>query len=134
MSIVERARDELRRVNFGEEDSAVMIDLLECFLNQWDSGGAVHAVAPVFQRLLAGKPLSPLTGEGEEWMHVGDYKGYPVHQNVRCGTVFRQWRNDLGRVAAYDIDVKGRPEIVFPYWPDQSEVPSPVVEIETGDN
>lgn len=130
MSIIDRARHELELINFGEEDSAVMIDLLERFFRQWDSGGAVWAVAPVFQRLLAGKPLSPLTGEAGEWMHVGDHGDHPVLQNVRCGTVFKQWRDDLGRVAAYDIDVRGRPEITFPYNPERSEVSSPVVELD----
>jgi hypothetical protein len=44
-----------------------MIAILEKFFDQWDSGGAVHAVAPILQRLIAGKPLSPLTGADDEW-------------------------------------------------------------------
>lgn len=129
MSIIDAARRELELINFGEEDSAVMLDLLERFFRQWNSGGAVWAVAPVFQKLVAGKPLSPLTGEDGEWMHVGDHKNHPVLQNVRCWTVFKQWRDDLGKVAVYDVDVNGWPEITFPYDPERSEVSSPVMEL-----
>jgi hypothetical protein len=67
MSIVDQAKHELKLINFGDEDSAVMIAILEKFFDQWDSGGAVHAVAPILQRLIAGKPLSPLTGADDEW-------------------------------------------------------------------
>src|SRR4051812_14296352 len=99
MSIVAQAKRELDLINFGEEDSAVMVGLLETFLNQWDSGGAVWAVAPVFQRLLAGKCLSPLTGEPSEWLDHGD----GVFQNLRCGSVFKDPRFHDGKLA-YDLD------------------------------
>jgi len=69
MGMIDQAKAELAAVNFGAEDSAVMIDILERFFNQWDSGGAVAAAAPVLQRLLVGRPLSPLTGADEEWVH-----------------------------------------------------------------
>jgi len=42
MSIIERAKSELARINFGDDDSRVMIEILEKFFSQWDSGGAVH--------------------------------------------------------------------------------------------
>lgn len=122
MSIIEHAKRELAAVNFGEDDSRVMVEILEKFFDQWDSGGAVHAVAPVLQRLIAGKPLGPLTGEDSEWF-IHDMEGCYA-QNKRCGTVFKE---KDGR--AYDIDTPGRPTITFPYWPDKAEVSSPVIEI-----
>ncbi len=121
MSIIEQAKKELALINFGQEDSAVMIEILEKFLGQWDSGGAVFAVAPVLQRLIAGKPLSPLTGEDSEWLEVSD----GVWQNIRCSTVFKGKGG-----AAYNIDVEGRPPIEFPYWPEKAEVGDPVIEFE----
>lgn len=124
MSIIEQAKTELAAINFGEDDSRVMIELLEKFFDQWDSGGAVAVVAPVFQRLLAGKPLAPLTGEDSEWL-IHDYGENCYAQNIRCGTVFK---DKDGR--AYDIDVPGRPTITFPYYPESAHIREPVYEIE----
>lgn len=123
MSIIEQAKKELALINFGKGDSRVMIELLEKFFDQWDSGGAVWAVAPVLQRLIAGKPLSPLTGADDEWF-IHDCDGMYA-QNLRCSTVFKSTKDG----PAYNIDVPGRPPITFPYWPDKADVPSPVVEI-----
>ncbi len=119
MSIISQAKDELRRINFGKADSQAMIEILERFFEQWESGGAVWAAAPVLQRLIAGKPLSPLSGDDDEWREVGE----GVFQNLRCSTVFKQ----DGKI--YDIDVEGRPQITFPYNPEKAVVSSPLVEI-----
>lgn len=131
MSIIENARTELKLINFGDEDSAVMIEILEKFFDQWDSGGAVWAVAPVLQRLIAGKALSPLTGQPDEWNYVGD----GVYQNRRISTVFKDPRFHDGKLA-YDLDnpAGSRVAITFPYWPERAEVASPVIEIEVGDS
>lgn len=127
MSLIESAKAELAAVNFGEDDSRVMVEILEKFFGQWDSGGAVHAVAPVLQRLIAGKPLAPLTGADEEWC-ILDYDDAAYAQNKRCSTVFK--RRD-GQ--AYDIADGSRKWISFPYWPDRAEVADPVIVVGTGD-
>jgi hypothetical protein len=124
MSIIEQAKTELAAINFGE-DSAVMIELLEKFLDTWDSGGAVAAAQPVFNRLLAGKPLSPLTGEDREWFDHGN----GILQNKRASSVFKDPRFHEGKMA-YDIDAPDpRAAITFPYWPERDRVPMPVVTI-----
>ena len=125
MSIIDQARAELAAVNFGEDDSRVMISLLEQFFDQWDSGSAVHFAAPVLQRLIAGRPLSPLTGEDSEWMDLGD----GVFQNKRMGSVFKDPRFHDGKLA-YEIDApEPRTAIAFPYWPERAEVTSPVITV-----
>lgn len=125
MSLIDQARRELNLINFGEDDARVMIELLEKFFDQWDSGGAVYAVAPILQRLIAGKPLSPLTGADDEWVEVGP----AVFQNKRCGTVFKDPRFHEGKLA-YNIDAADpRAPITFPYWPDKADVAPPVVSI-----
>lgn len=128
MSIIERAKVELEAVNFGAEDSEAMLEILRRFFAQWDSGGAVSVAAPVLQRLIAGKPLGPLTGEDHEWVHVAEQNGGPLYQNIRCSTVFK----DPDR--AWDIDIPATDgawtSITFPYWPGRAEVPPPVVEVE----
>lgn len=112
MSIIDQAKDELKAINFGDEDTKVMIEILEKFFDHWDSGGAVVVAGGVLLRLLAGVPLTPLTGEDDEWV-VHDYSPDLMAQNKRCGTVFK--RRDG---TAYDCATGRRVEIVFPYTPD----------------
>ena len=130
MSIIEKARAELAAVNFGEEDSKVMLEILQIFFGQWDSGGAVSFAAPALQRLIAGKPLGPLTGADNEWHDpMGDGR---MLQNVRCSTVFKD-RCGVpdGPYLIHDIDAPDPlAPITFPYWPDRAEVKPPVFEFE----
>lgn len=127
MSIIANAKNELNMINFGEDDTKIMIDILERFFDQWNSGGAVHAVAPILQRLIAGKALSHLTGADDEWMEVGT----GVFQNIRCSSVFKDPRFHDGKLA-FDIDAPDpRAAISFPYWSDKAEVASPIVEFES---
>lgn len=142
MSIIEQAKTELAAINFDEDDTRVMIEILEKFFDQWDSGGAVHAVAPILMRCIAGKPLAPLTGADDEWFQPMD--GMDVWQNRRCSSVFKE-RSASGELVCFDINASPPPDadpvfladkkrvrhpIAFPYWPDQANVPSPIVEIE----
>lgn len=123
MSIIDQAKVELAAINFGEDDSRVMIEILEKFFDQWDSGGAVAVVAPLLQRLIAGKPLSPIMGTDDEWF-IHDAEGMYA-QNKRCSTIFKATKDG----PAYDIDVPGRPPIAFPYWPDRAEVRMPLYDV-----
>jgi hypothetical protein len=119
MSTIESAKAELASSNFGPEDSAVIIDIMERFFAQWDSGGAVWVMIPVLERLMRGLPLSALTGEDDEWHDpMGDGQ---MFQNVRCSTVFK---NAAGKT--WDID--GDADVTFPYMPQNRNL-SPVVEI-----
>lgn len=124
MSIQDIAKDEMQRAGITGNDARTMSVILATFFQQWDSGGAVSVMAPVLQRLIAGKPLTPLTGDDDEWYDpVGDGE---VLQNMRCGTVFK-YPNMGNRV----IDIDTGKMITFPYSPPGSEVPSPVVTIAT---
>lgn len=114
----------MRLAGFEEADIDAMRRILDIFFERWDSGGAVWAMAPVLQRCIAGKCLTPLTGADDEWMDVSNASGgLPVRQNLRCSTVFS---DETGR--CYDIDTPGRPTITFPYMPDEIRVSSPVIE------
>jgi hypothetical protein len=123
MSLVEQAKLELDRINFGTEDTEVMLDILNRFFDQWDSGGAVSCAGPILTRLIAGQPLAPLTGEDSEWMDPAD--SAPFLQNVRCSSVFKDKID--GRT--YDIDMPGQPTITFPYDPVTKQVRPPVYEV-----
>jgi hypothetical protein len=139
MSVIENAKIELAAINFGAEDTKVMIEILEKFFEQWDTGGAVHAVAPVLMRCIAAKPLSPLTGADSEW-HDPFGDGIML-QNVRCSSVFKDWRDESGQLSSnagqgklniHDIDNPSW-DGTFPYWTDRAEVASPVVEFTVKD-
>lgn len=127
MSIIDNAKRELDLINFGDADTSAMLDILRRFFAHWDSGGAVWAVAPILQRCIAGKPLSPLTGDSHEWIEVAEQNGGPLYQNNRCSSVFRD------PLRSYDIDLPPTDgqwtAITFPYWPLGSDVKSPVVEV-----
>lgn len=125
MSIIDSAVSELRLAKFSEREISAYTKILKIFFEEWDSGGAVWAAAPVLQRLIAGKCLTPLTGEPDEWIDHGS----GVFQNIRCGSVFKDPRFHDGKLA-YDIDAKEpRAAISFPYWPERGDVSSPVIEI-----
>lgn len=134
MSIIEHAKTELAAVNFGADDSKIMIEILEKFLDQWDSGGAVACATPVLVRLIKGQPLAPLTGEDSEWYDpMGD--GIML-QNKRCSSVFKDWRSEDGHLSEnagqgtlkiHDLDNLTW-DGSFPYDPTTSLPTMPVVE------
>lgn len=135
MGLIDHAKAELAAINFGEDDSRVMVELLDKFLDQWDSGGAVSVVAPVFVRLLNGQPLGPLTGADDEWFDpMGD--GLML-QNKRCSSVFKDWRDPetmrlseragVGIQLIHDINADDFfAPITFPYDP-VTRMPAPPV-------
>jgi len=120
MSIIESAKTELARSNFAEDDQKVIIDIMERFFAQWDSGGAVSVMIPVLDRLLRGLPLAALTGADDEWIcgHAGD----DMCQNIRCGSVFK-----VGDGKPHDIDNPAW-DGSFPYTPEHRNL-SPVMEV-----
>ena len=111
MTIIDQAKREMERCEWGADDKRVMVEILEKFFGHWDSGGAVSWAAPVLQRLIAGRPLTPLTGADDEWV-IHDFDDDCYAQNKRCGEVFK--RRDG---SAYTIESGSREPIVFPYWP-----------------
>lgn len=126
MSIIEIAETELDRAKFDPADKLVLLTILKLFFRQWDSGGAVWAMAPVLMRLIAGQPLTPLTGNDDEWMDRSDINdGDPLWQNIRAPSVFknkeRAWDNDG--------DKPQHQHITFPYDPVTKLPASPVVEL-----
>lgn len=126
MSVIESARRELALANFGAEDSAIMIAILTTFFKQWNSGGAVFIVAPILQRLIAHKPLTPLTGADDEWIDRSELGDGPiVAQNIRCSTVFKMRNGTF-----VDCAGSGLPRLVsFPYMPADANVEPPEVSL-----
>lgn len=103
-NLVDYAKDELKRIRMidsGEpyNDWATMsiLDLIEMFASQNHSGFSAPYVVNAFSRLAMFKPLSPLTGEDDEWNDIGD----GLCQNKRYSAVFKD--KDGG---AYNIEGK----------------------------
>lgn len=134
MTLTTFAEDELRRAGLLDADSDYggmlgrsVLEMVEKFSEQGHSGFSAAYAMSVLERLLRFQPLSPLTGEDDEWNDVSDVGGRdggPLFQNKRYSSVFK----DDG--VAYDInavvirDPRGgtwsarqRDPIDFPYMP-----------------
>ena len=74
-----------------------LLELLEVFAKQGHSGSSAPYCARTFKKLALFEPLSPLTGEDNEWCEVAD----GIWQNKRASHVFKQTDRYNGH--AYDI-------------------------------
>lgn len=149
-NLIAHARRELNRVaqrpdgSFDKDQVAInehILKMISIFAREGHSGFSAGWTAAALNRLLKFKPLTPLLGTPDEWVHVGDNEaGVPVYQNSRYGCVFKE-----GNGQAYDIETRvyddgqslfhrggERQLISFPYVPPlQPEVIK--VDPETGD-
>ena len=112
--IVNFAREELGRV--GEIYDGMVndgaLDIIGLFATQGHSGGSAQITTDIVNRLMRYEPLSPLTGDDDEWGEVTP----GCWQNKRCSHVFKE----NGR--AYDIYLPPQETgewttITFPYSP-----------------
>jgi hypothetical protein len=71
-----------------------VVDLVELFASQGHSGASAARVLALFGRVAAFRPLTPLTGNDDEWNEVSA----DLWQNKRRASVFK------GASGAYDID------------------------------
>lgn len=106
-----------------------VLDLLELFKKQEHSGFSANYVVNLFDSLVHFKPLTPLTGEDDEWEE--SYCDSKVLQNKRCSSVFKEpdglvydidyWymRNKDGTCFGNNHTMQN---IVFPYMPQKAKV------------
>ena len=131
MDLMEHARTELERAGLMDEESdyggmlgTAVLELVEKFSDQGHSGFSAVMALDIFSKVAAYQPLTPLTGEDDEWNHL-DYGPELKAQNKRRSSVFME-----GDGLCYDIDAvvvrdprghtwgsKVRDPIEFPYWP-----------------
>ena len=90
-NLVDYAKEELKRIGMIDSGEAyndwtteAILDLVELFASQGHSGFSASYVVNAFSRLAMFKPLSPLTGEDDEWNDIGD-----CLQNKRYSAVFK---------------------------------------------
>jgi len=108
LSLVQYAESELDRIGMTDEDEyngmmrKHLLHMVKEFADEGHSGFSASYALQCLQKLLRFKPLSPLTGEDEEWTDVSSISGVPHYQNKRCGSVFKDGKDGQ----AYDIDGK----------------------------
>lgn len=136
MSLVEHAKKELERLsnNCNDQEGFEMqevinkdiISIVEVFANQNHSGFTASYVIEMLEQLLKYRPLTPLTGNDDEWIDISESNGNcAMWQNNRAPMIFK---DDTGK--AYNIEGKvfsddngeswftngdSRVEITFPY-------------------
>ena len=134
-NLVDYAKDELKKIGmvdsgepYNDFATKAILDLIELFASQGHTGFTAPYVINVFSRLAMFKPLSPLTGEDDEWNEMKDGS----FQNKRYSAVFKDTKDGT----AYNIDGKAftddgevwytsrdsRVDVTFPYVvPDKPE-------------
>ena len=116
-----------------EEIHRDILDLIEFFSQQAHSGTSAPYVISHFNRLADYKPLSPLTGEEDEWMDLREFGDKVTQQNKRYFGLFRDNKDnstardihaivfsDNGGVTWFScgfLEDKFKTPIVFPYMP-----------------
>lgn len=111
-NLAEFAKQELDRIGMTDDDVTGedmnfhmrdhILRMVEEFEKEDHSGFSANYALSILKKLLAFKPLSPLTGDDDEWQHVYDNDlGEPVYQNRRLSTIFKSKSE-----GAYDIDGK----------------------------
>lgn len=117
-NLLSHAEDELNRIGMTEDSPDEMnrmmrkhiLHMMQEFANEGHSGFSASYAISILTKLMDFKPLSPLTGDDDEWGDVREYGESPSWQNKRRSSVFK---NADG--SCYDIDGKVFWEWAMPY-------------------
>lgn len=136
--LVTFAEDEMRRAGLFDKDSDyggmlgdAVLKMVKTFSDEGHSGMSASMAIRIFEKVARFEPLTPLTGEDDEWNEVGE--GY--FQNRRCSHVFKENGH------AYDSEGKifrepdgycftnrdSRVPVTFPYTPSHEYVDVPAI-------
>jgi len=136
MDFLEFAEHEIRMAKlfskegdfYGGMTGKALMELCKVFDDQGHSGMSASVVANLFKRLTEWQPLTPLTGEDDEWVDITEN----LWQNKRAPSVFRDKINGESYQADYFIFVdendctftshSSRKYIKFPYNPDHEYI------------
>lgn len=146
MSLLEFSKRELDRIGLTEHSPEEMnqamrqhvIHMMEEFCNEGHSGFSASYAVNILSKLMKYEPLSPLTGEDDEWNEVSDGNGGKMYQNNRCshvfklegkqaydmnGIVFWEWqrRDDGTAYKSYYRNSGCSTPVTFPYTPKEPE-------------
>ena len=91
-NMVKHAEREFKSLGWQGDDETQrwvcdnILELLKVFSEQGHSGSSAQYVLNLFERLARFKPISPLTGEDDEWNELQEN----MYQNNRDGEVFKK--------------------------------------------
>lgn len=107
----------------GTEEEKLIDDLrgfVRLIVSQGHSGATLFNTMNILDRLITGRPLTPLTGRTDEW--ADSAVSSDVKVNKRCSTVFKHADGTV-------VDVGMKPVYVYPDGTTvtRSEDPTPVV-------
>lgn len=109
------AESELRRAAMKEVDKTGMhdedlekiyanaLDLVGTFSDMRQSGESAAIMFNILSRIIRFKPISPLTGEDDEWIEIQHTDELKLYQNARCTSVFKTIIGP-NLVFTYDLD------------------------------
>jgi len=108
-NLLSYAESELNRIGMTENSPDEMnvemrkhiVHMIKEFSEEGHSGFSGRYALNILTKLLDFKPLTPLTGEDDEWHDVSEYSGKTTFQNIRCSSVFKNANGEC-----YDIDGK----------------------------
>ena len=98
--IIESCKDDKEGYNMQQAINKNIMDIIKMFSDQGHSGMTASYTISMLNRLLNYKPITPLTGEDDEWTKL-DYGDRLAYQNKRCPSVFK---DSQGR--AYDAEAR----------------------------
>lgn len=131
MNLKEYAQQELKRAGLFDHDAdydgqigGAVMELIEHFADQGHSGHSAEIVRTLFKTLASHRPLTPLTGEDDEWEILDPAQaGSLVKQNRRLSSVFVNDKDEVFDLYAVrnvfpngTTKYESRP-VVFPYTP-----------------
>lgn len=108
MALLDYAENELNLIGMTDDGDMNgmmrkhLLHMVKEFADEGHSGFSASYALQCMEKLLRFKPLSPLTGEDDEWTDVTSISGVPHFQNKRCSSVFKDGKDGQ----AYDIDGK----------------------------
>lgn len=118
-----------------------VLSIVKMFADQGHSGFSASYCTGLVTKLMAFEPLTPLTGEDNEWTSVAEKDGEPWYQNKRCSHVFKDktgaydnegkvfydvLKNEDGSESkSYFTSSLSRVYIEFPYTPKKEYLPNP---------
>lgn len=129
--LVDYAKSELALLGSDDDGMQDMInsqilDIVKMFAEQGHTGFTASYSLNILKRLLAYKPIKPLTGEVTEWTEPLGYINEDK-QNIRCSSVFLKkdgtaWDVDAIRVSddggiSWFSSGRFRKQVTFPYYP-----------------
>jgi NTP pyrophosphatase (non-canonical NTP hydrolase) len=141
-NMVAFAESELEKLMPGEsneEDRHNILAVIETVASIGMSGGSASMIIPIIERLMTFTPLTPLTGEDDEWTdmteHCANRDGRRTYQNKRCSTIFKYvYPPEQDRPPhCFDVDGDHAKPITFPHRPEKRPVRMPVYEVELKD-